>query len=361
MTEVDAVLANYSPDLRPVQIEPNVATSVEYLGSAGGMSGAQFWRIQAPRGTFALRRWPTEHPSPERLQFLHGVLRHAASRGCKFLPVPATAQTGQSFVSHGGHLWELAPWMPGVADYECLPSRDKLRSALTTLATFHIAVSDFPRSTAPGSAGFTTAVVRHLARLRDLTPTTIAHLANAISNDTWPDLAPLARQFVAALPTAIPKAIAQLQPLAKKIFPLQPCLRDIWHDHVLFTGDEVTGLVDFGAIDIDTPATDIARLLGSFASISPLPYREGPGEGSLGSAPGQLQTWQEGLAAYNTIRRLSSDETSAVHALHASGTILAGCNWIRWLYIDHNTFDDPARIIERFQRILAAASTSSTD
>lgn len=361
MTEVDAVLANYSATLRPVQIEPFVATSVECLGSAGGMSGAQFWRIKAPRGTFVLRRWPVEHPSPQRLQFIHGVLRHAASRGCKFLPIPVTAQTGQSFVFHAGHLWELAPWMPGTADYEQVPSVQKLHAAMWTLARFHNAVTDLNPSAAPGSAGGSNAITRHLVRLRNLTSTTIANLANAISNDTWPDLAPLARQFVAALPIALPKAIAQLEPLANKTFPLQPCLRDIWYDHVLFTGDEVTGLVDFGAIDIDTPATDIARLLGSFASTSPLPCREGLGEGLFAPSLDQTNTWQTGLAAYNTIRPLLPSDIRAVHALHASGTILAGCNWIRWIFTDRNTFDDPARIIKRFQRILAATRTNSTD
>ena len=378
MTEVDAVLANYSATLRPVQIEPFVATSVECLGSSGGMSGAQFWRIQAPRGTLALRRWPVEHPSPERLQFIHGVLRHAASRGCMFLPIPVTAQTGQSFVSYAGHLWELAPWMPGTANYEGSPNVEKLRAALTTLATFHKAAEDFPFEPQPSItpiaatlrvAGAPPAPHRHLIRLRNLTPDNLASLAHSITDSTWPDLAPLARQFVAALPIAIPKAIAQLEPLAHKTFPLQPCLRDIWHDHVLFTGNEVTGLVDFGAVDIDTQATDIARLLGSFASVTPLPDREaggehgrvGQGESSVDSKRNQFEKWQTGLAAYNTIRPLSHDDIRAVHALHASGTVLAGCNWIRWIYVDRNTFDNPARIIKRFQRILAATRTNSTD
>ena len=64
---------HYPTDCQPSHIEP--------LGSAGGMSGAQFWRITAPRGTLCLRRWPIEHPSPERLQFIHAVLRHAAASG----------------------------------------------------------------------------------------------------------------------------------------------------------------------------------------------------------------------------------------------------------------------------------------
>jgi Ser/Thr protein kinase RdoA (MazF antagonist) len=353
MTSVDAVLAEYTPEYRPTDITP--------LGSAGGMSGAQFWRITARCGSFALRRWPPEHPSPERLTFIHAVLRHAASRGCSFLPVPATTQTGQSFISHAGYLWELAPWMPGIADYERSPSTKKLSAAMVALAKFHVAASDFPQPSAPSPALGTNAIVRHLSRLRELTPEKISELSRAITDTTWPDLAPLVRQFVAALPHAIPPAVAQLEPLAKINFPLHPCLRDIWHDHVLFTGDEVTGLVDFGAIEIDTTATDVARLLGSFASVTPLPFREAggepgrarQGEGSNRSTLCQSQTWHEGLAAYNTIRQLSPEETRAAYALSTSGTVLAGCNWIEWIYHKGRQFEDRQQVLQRFRRIVS--------
>jgi homoserine kinase type II len=133
---------------------------------------------------------------------------------------------------------------------------------------------------------------------------------------------------------------------------MQPCLRDIWHDHVLFTGNEVTGLVDFGAADIDTPATDIARLLGSLAGSPPLPFREGPGEGSP-----QRNIWQIGLEAYSATRPLSESELLAVFAINAANPILAGCNWIDWLYIQRRQFGNPAQILTRFQRIVAQLST----
>jgi homoserine kinase type II len=134
MREIDEILERFPPDCHPLHIEP--------LGSAGGMSGAQFWRINAPipvvRGspdpahvrTLLVRRWPAEHPTPQRLRFIHAVLQHAAQRGIPFLPLPIATRSGQSFVAHAGHLWEFTPWLPGAADYEQSPSAAKLHAAL---------------------------------------------------------------------------------------------------------------------------------------------------------------------------------------------------------------------------------------
>jgi homoserine kinase type II len=330
MNEVQSLLAAYPADCQPTRIEP--------LGSAGGMSGAQFWRLATPRGLLLFRRWPAEFPPPKRLRFIHAVIRHAAARGCDFLPVPVTTQGGDSFVEHAGYLCELAPWMPGVADYCDQPSLEKLRAAMRALARFHTAAADYRCEPFEG-INTSPAPVRHQSRLRDLTPARIRELSDAVTDRAWPELAPLARTFLANLPAAIPRAAAKLEPFERIALPMQPCLRDIWHDHVLFTGDEVTGIIDFGAVDIETPATDIARLLGSIPT----------------SQLDRSQTWNEGIAAYSTARPLSDDEVGAAFALDFSNPILAGCNWIRWIYIEAREFDNRAQVVERFQEICRSA------
>jgi Ser/Thr protein kinase RdoA (MazF antagonist) len=337
MRQIDEILRQFLRDGQLISAEP--------LGSAGGMSGAQFWRITVVRGspdpapplTLILRRWPTESPTPDRLRFIHSVLDHAVRRGVAVIPLPIRTTSGETSVTRDGHLWELAPWMPGAANYELAPSPEKLRAAMTTLAGFHTAVADFWKPTAPGSAEGSNAVKRHYERLRDLTEARVAELNRSIDDTVWPELAPLARQFLAALPGAAPRAASQFVPLLAASLPTQPCLRDIWHDHVLFTGDEVTGIIDFGAVDFDTPATDIARLLGSLSSYSSPLCRD--------------DVWRDGLSAYSTVRPLSPTEGFAARALEASGAILAGCNWIRWTYGDGRQFDDQKQVVERFRRI----------
>src|SRR4051812_18512898 len=107
--EIQAVLSAYPAECR--------ASAVEPLGGAGGFSGAVLWRLNSPRGLLCLRRWPPEHPSAERLAWIHRVVAHVVARGFDLLPQPILTRDGRSFVECDRHLWELAPWMSGHADY----------------------------------------------------------------------------------------------------------------------------------------------------------------------------------------------------------------------------------------------------
>jgi homoserine kinase type II len=254
-----------------------------------------------------------------------------------------SANDGQSFVNDiTGRLWQLEPWMPGAADYEQSPRVEKLRAAMTALAELHVATRDFKQNAVKSSGVHLaelkpttdqSAVARRLAQLRELSKQGMSDLSRAINEAVWPELAPLAGEFIARLPKVVPSAIAMLEPLNDSRLTLQPCLRDIWHDHILFTGDEVTGIIDFGAVGIDTPATDIARLLGSLVADD-------------------AQGWQTGLEAYSAVRPLSPEELLAVSALDKCGLVLAGCNWIRWIYVERREFEDRQQVIGRFRTIM---------
>jgi homoserine kinase type II len=102
---------------------------------------------------------------------------------------------------------------------------------------------------------------------------------------------------------------------------------------VIYTGNQVTGLIDFGAVDIDTPATDIARLLRSLVH-------------------NDQTEWRSGLAAYSAMRQLSDNESLAVFAIDAANPILAGCNWINWVYVEQREFEQRQQVIEQFRTIL---------
>ena len=135
----------------------------------------------------------------------------------------------------------------------------------------------------------------------------------------------------------LPKRIEIIPDLLKhwtdRTWLLQPCLCDIWHDHVLFDGDRVTGLVDYGAMKLDHPAVDLARLLGSLV--------EDDSEG-----------WATGLAAYRAVRPFSVEEEELTHALDRSGVIAGAATWLRWLYHDGKDFENRAAAGRRLQALI---------
>jgi homoserine kinase type II len=115
--------------------------------------------------------------------------------------------------------------------------------------------------------------------------------------------------------------------------PLQPCLRDVWSAHILFVGAEVTGVVDFGAMRVESVAADVSRLLGSMAG-------------------GDRRAWSAGLTAYQAVRPLTAGEETLVEAFDQSHLLMAGLQWIEWVYVDNRQFDDQAAILTRIDRLL---------
>jgi len=139
------VVAAYPDDCQP--------QSERYLAGAGGFSGACFWRLETGRGPLCLRRWPREHPTRDRLEFIQAVLWHVVQEGFDRLPLPLETRSHAGYVCEAGTLWELTPWVRGKADYHQAPSRTKLAAAVTALATFHRAAASFPLPDR-GPAGF---------------------------------------------------------------------------------------------------------------------------------------------------------------------------------------------------------------
>jgi Ser/Thr protein kinase RdoA (MazF antagonist) len=134
-------------------------------------------------------------------------------------------------------------------------------------------------------------------------------------------------------------AAAEGEPLA-----LQPVLRDVWSDHVLFAdgGERVSGFIDYHAAGIDSPATDLARLLGSWSLAGDC--RE----------PALVDAWRNAIEAYERVRPLAPAERRLVPWLHATGVILGLDNWFRWTLEERRTFPDAGRVHERIGRLVVA-------
>jgi Ser/Thr protein kinase RdoA (MazF antagonist) len=137
-----------------------------------------------------------------------------------------------------------------------------------------------------------------------------------------------------ALQGQVERVPAQLAPWTARPFPIQACLCDIWRANVLFEGETVSGIIDYGGVKYDHVAVDLARLLGSMVEDN-----------------AALRVL--GLEAYRSIRPLSPGEEELTTALDKTGTLLAAANWLRWLYQEQERFfEDRAAVAGRLAALV---------
>ncbi|MHB0959058.1 MAG: phosphotransferase [Pirellulaceae bacterium] len=314
------------------------ATPADYLGTAGGFSGAELWKVAATGGLWCLRGWPPGAIDPARLTWIHAALSRIAQTPSPSVPVAARTCDGTSWVAFEGRLWDLAPWLPGNADFDREPTPVRLTAALQSLARFHRAAREDlslarTRASSPSLAS-------RLAFIEQLDARLWRQLHCATQSQPCGDVAQRAQRILAAYTRAAPQLRQRMLSAQSLEVPLQVCHGDLWHDHVLFLGNEVSGLIDFGAMKVDSPATDMARLLGSLAKNN-------------------TALWETGIAAYEQIAPLSCAERALIGVLDQSTVLLSGMNWLKWLLLEGRQFTCPERVVQRLDAIMARLPASS--
>lgn len=305
-------------------------TRVEPLGSAGGYSGAQLWRVTATGGVYCIRRWPEGHPSSDHLRFIHQVLTDAGRSGLHFIPSPLTNRKGESFLPLGPCLWEVTPWMRGSANYWEEPDDQKLVNAMEALAQFHLSSRETYGPARAASQGLR----ERCRQLEELLQRDASIIRSSLVPDAEINLHPLADEILDRFQRHAPEVVGELKRALELQVAIQPVIRDVWHDHILFEGTQVSGLVDFGAMRMESPAGDVARLLGSFVEDSG-------------------QKWEIGMRAYRRIRPICNNELRLVQVFDRSTTLIAPMNWLHWVYVKRRSFVDAAAIQSRVQTSLA--------
>jgi len=299
-----------------------------HLGAHGGFSGAALWRIETTTGNFALKAWPAGWRSPADLAWIHGLLAKAATH--PWMPRVMATKDGQTFVESNGRLWEILTWMPGAADFGKSPSPARLEAAATALAQLHQAwrPDGAPTEICP-------AALRRQATL---------HAWNELVQTGWrPTFVPLdpyretAEKLLQLVQLKIDAMPMMLSAWLNRKLPVQPCVCDLWHDHLLFTGDNVTGIIDFGSAKVDHIAVDLARLFGSLIG-------------------GDDAQWQIALAAYEKIRPLTLPEKLLARVLDRTGVLLAAANWLMWLYHENRVYADSAAVTARLETLVRRLS-----
>lgn len=328
---------------------PVVATPL----ARGGFSGAPVYLVEAgsgrigpadPSQRFVLKAfnagWSRSRATP-----VHRLLERLRDAGIDQVPRPVgLAGRPRETIAEGadGRLWELLSFQPG--EPLVAPSVGQAVAALETLARVHTAAAGLEGSfPADSSADVPPAVARRLEAIGRIRAEPWSRKAAAEGTGPWREAMAERRRAAAAILERHggDRALARF---ATRSIPRVPCrlvLRDIWRAHVLFDGGRLAGIIDFHAAGIDTPATDLARLLGSWTGGQP-----SAGQGGL------TAKWRGPIEAYGAMCPLSAAERGLIDFLHLGGVLGGLDHWFR-------TGDAPdgdrvwaAKILDRVDELL---------
>jgi Ser/Thr protein kinase RdoA (MazF antagonist) len=194
----------------------------------------------------------------------------------------------------------------------------------------------------PPQAGVCPAITRRLDRIRQwriLVRSGWQPAFEAMPDDPVHPWAERAWKCVRSHVEQLPRRLAAW---LDRPLPLQPCLCDVWHDHVLYEGDAVTALIDYGAVKPDHVAVDLARLLGSLVGDHD-------------------ELRKAGLCAYARARPLSWEEEALVSDLDHSGLLVGLASWLEWLYRGKRPFEDRQAVAGRLAELVLRAEQWQRD
>ncbi|MBL4884981.1 MAG: phosphotransferase [Planctomycetaceae bacterium] len=305
-----------------------------------GFSGAAIYRFTANSCDYALRVWPTSESSAAKLEAMTRLLEDLHRNGISYVAAAVRKQDGTvATVSRSGSLIHIEPWLPGKPEDSLYFSALKQENAMQSLARWHQAAAHhLPDSQhldwiRPAHSGRSPGLAHRKIKLEQ-------YLKKGILTENQKlQISPKSADFHHRLQICFQAHAAslwsQLQQATQQALPLQPVLRDVWRDHVLFTGDEVTGIIDPAAFGTDSVVTDITRLLGSIAGNN-------------------WELWDKALTSYHTSRPLSQIERNVVGIFDLSNLLLSaiGC-FERYLTVISNPADFPVDSSDRLSGRLA--------
>jgi thiamine kinase-like enzyme len=305
------------------------------LGNAGGFSGAQIWRGEIAGGDrYCLRAWPSGKMTEERLPIIHQAM--AALGSLTFVPDLVRTTKGVTWVSSGENLWEITDWMPGKSDFHANQNNARLFAAMRALAMMHEKLKPTREVVAPAPA--VKRILRALRNWRELLQ------SGWKPNFKLPQPGPItgfARRAWKAISSNTYSIEFTLMDWETRPLPVQLCLCDVWHDHILFEGDAVTGVIDYGAVKPDCVAVDLARLLGSMI-------------------PDQPERMHDALSVYSAIHPVPSEVLKLTAVLDHAGSTIGLTNWLRWLYLDTRNYSESASVAKRMQALLKRVETKQS-
>jgi homoserine kinase type II len=244
-----------------------------------GLMNRHWFLDEGPR-RLVLRQYNAARSS-EAVAWEQALVRHAADADWP-TPKPLPTAGGETVVRHSGHLWSLAPFLPGEPELAPTPERWALRGKL--LARLHADLASFENSDQRPGVGSVIDLDAWLAGSGLTFEKAVATLA-----ETHPELAGHARE-------RRERSLEELARLGFDALPRQAIHGDFQDYNLLWSGHELTGLLDFDSARLDAPVVDLAVMLMPFMPLS-------------------VEETAALLRGYESVRQLSPQERASIPAL----------------------------------------------
>lgn len=314
-------------------------------GVKSGLSAANVFQCSNSEGDFAcLRRWPTPNnlawpakshaaaklEQAHRISLIHRQLRILSDHGIDYVPRVYCNDGGDTVVSDGRDLWELTTWLPGTADYLQRPSEVRLREALAGVTRMH-SVWSLDSRVAPSP----TAQDRWL-RLQAL-PGLQARSSQIEAACRDPLEQHLVAETLARVRTRWRPLLEQFAPIVEQPVRLHFVQRDVWSEHLLYDGERLSGIIDFGAARVDEPLTDLVRLLTT-CEPSDTPRRRWG-----------LEVYLQERERWGEFERGPAWGWERFQLYDEAATLLSAVQWLEWLIVEDREFNTPrAQLLNRW-------------
>ena len=303
--ELPRIIGLYGPAFQSEQLALE-ATSL-------GFSGAIVYQLRVGNRKYALRIWPAFERSIPKLEALTRLLEDLHQQGITYVSPAVRKEDGSVVtISSAGRMIHIEPWLPGQPGTEISSSDEKLENMMLALARLHLAAAKHT----PKQEHYSWLRPAHLgqsASLKHRLKKVEHHLKTGISGDFADQpFSGQSRNFHQRLQSVFRTQAAslweELEKASRQCIPLQPVFKDLWREHVLFTGNKVTGMIDPAAFSCDSVLTDLTRLLGSVAG-------------------NDWSKWSEAIAIYQTVRPLNQTEEKMITVFDQSNLLLSaiGC------------------------------------
>lgn len=312
---------------------------------APGMSGAMVFRCRSRSGeSYALKKLPIG-TKRSRVTEVHRILQIVRSNGCSLVPRIQQCDDQTCWESHD-LLWELHEWLPGTAITSPpfdQPVLDQIQSGAAAIRSFHSAAAGLGVQ-----QGIPPAIINRLTRTEQLQrelPEAFSR-AGEISGQMGELVKAAASKLQLNWNAVGPEIVRSLSPYADQKMEVQFVLRDVHREHILFDGDQASGLVDFDAVRIDTPLTDLARWAGSFTSH----HNTSRNENQL--------VWNAAMAGFfdhSPFKTGLEREQQVQLAKHLSwsGSWISLANWLIWVAVERRRFPaGETAVSRRIQELL---------